>query len=197
MSGKSVITLELIERRREIMSVDFDKVIYVYTENQPIFQKFKEQNPEVIFTDSMEEVDKITGCEKSNLVIFDDKMLEFMGNENDDIIHWFTRGAHHRNTSIILLLQNAFAKNLRTVAINSIYSIFLNNPRDKSTIINLGKQISPGKPRYIAEAYEDAISRPYGYLLFDFHQETNNLYRIRNSIYPTKECKVYIPKLEW
>lgn len=192
MSGKTKLTLEIIEKRREIMSVDFDYVIYVYTENQPIFKDFHEKHPEVVFTSNMEEVDNYIGKGKC-LIIFDDKMAEFEGEENQEITKWFIRGAHHKSCSIIVMLQNAFAKNMRTCSINSIYSILLNNPRDKSTIINIGKQTHPGRPRFLAEAYEDAVSTPYGYLFFDFHQKTNNQFRIRNSVFPTRDCKVYVP----
>ena len=190
MSGKTQITLELIARRREIISEEFDGIYYVYTEYQSIFDQFKKKHPEVTFTSRMEDLDSIKG---KGLIIFDDKMVEFMGEENAAITKWFIRGAHHKGCSIIMLMQNAFAKNMRTCAINSIYSIYLNNPRDKSTIVNLGKQIYPGRPRFLAEAYEDAVSRPYGYLLLNFHQQTNNLYRVRSSIYPTPDCKVYVP----
>jgi len=175
------------------MSVKFDKIIYVYTEDQHLFDEYKKRHSDVLFTKNMEIVQEVTGDEKT-LIIFDDKMLDFVGKENEEICSWFIRGSHHKNSSVIVLLQNAFAKNMRTVAINSIYMIYMNAPRDKSTISNLGKQIYPGKKAFLVEAYEDAVSKPYGYLLFDFHQQTNNNYRVRNSIFPTNDCKVYIPR---
>ena len=76
MSGKTNITLELLERRLEIMG-DFDKIIYVYAEYQKLFDIFKKKHPEVIFTNSMSELDKTDGTKKCQL-IFDDKMLDFL-----------------------------------------------------------------------------------------------------------------------
>jgi hypothetical protein len=194
-AGKSRLVLEIIDRASEIISETIDKIIYVYTEDQPLFHQFKRNHPEVIFTTDMEDAQGVGG-EENTLIVFDDKLIEFMGKENNEISTWFIRGAHHRNASVIVLLQNAFGKNMRTVALNSMYSIYLNNPRDKSTIVNLGKQCFPGKPRYLTESYEDAISKPYGYIFIDFHQQTCNMFRVRNSIYPTHDCKVYVPKPE-
>jgi len=192
-SGKTHLLLSLIERRTEVMSTDFEKIIYVYTENQPLFDQYKERHSDVTFTKNMELVKQVTGQERT-LIVFDDKLLDFVGKENQEITDWFIRGSHHKNCSIVLLMQNAFAKNMRTVALNSIYVIYMNSPRDKSTISNLGRQIFPGKKNYMMDAYEDAVSKPYGYLLFDFHQLTNNKFRVRNSIFPSNNCKIYVPE---
>ena len=41
MSGKTKFVLDLIERQKEIVSDTFDKVIYIYTEDQPLYEEFK------------------------------------------------------------------------------------------------------------------------------------------------------------
>jgi len=40
-AGKSRLVLEIIERANEIISETIDKIIYVYTEDQPLFHQFK------------------------------------------------------------------------------------------------------------------------------------------------------------
>jgi len=196
-SGKTNLVLELIERRAEIISHPLDRIIYIYTEDQEIFHEFQQKHPIVSFTKDMEVLKDITYTNnKRTLIVFDDKLLDFCGKENEDIIYWFTMGAHHRNCSIILLLQTAFAKSLRTVAINSMYLLLLNNSRDKSTITSLGKQTFPHKPKFLPEALERAVSKPFGYLFFVFHVLDNNLYRVRSSIYPSPDCEIYVPRSE-
>ena len=192
-SGKTTFVLDLIERHEEIVSVKFDRIIYIYTEDQPLYDEFKKKHPNVIFTKDMEFVTEIRYSEEKTLIVFDDKILDFIGKENEVITDFCVKGSHHRNISVIILLQNAFAKNLRTCSINSTYACFFLNPRDRGSISTLSKQIYPGKPGFLADAYEKAVSRAFGYLMFDFHMLTNNKYRVRNSLYPTRECEVYIP----
>ena len=198
MGGKTTFVLDLIRRRREIISEEMEQVIYLYTEHQSKFDEFKKENPEVEFTTDMDWIDdEIVTDEKKTLIIFDDKMIDFSGKENDEICKWFTMKCHHRNTSVILLLQNAYAANLRTVSINSMYLAYMNNPRDKTSVYSLGRQIYPGRPAFLPICYDRAVSRrPFGYLFFDFHQLTNNKYRVRSSLYPTPDCEIYVPKEE-
>jgi len=195
MSGKTTTLLDLLERRREIMDVEFDRIIYIYTEDQFLFKQFKARNPDVMFTKDMNVLNDIDGC-KSTLIFLEDKMLDIIGKDNEEVVSLFIKGAHHKNCSVILLLQNAFAKNLRTISINTIYTALFSNPRDKSSVSFLGRQIFPGRSNYFSDSYEKAVSKPYTYLFCDFHQQTNNLFRIRSSIFPTKECEVYVPKLD-
>ena len=122
-------------------------------------------------------------------------MIDFMGKENNLIVDLSIKGSHHRNMSVILLLQNAFARNMRSSSINQTYLALFNNPRDKIFVSNLSKQIYPGRPKFLPDAYEKAVSKPFNYLFMDFNQLTNNLYRIRSCLYPTKECQVYTPKI--
>jgi hypothetical protein len=141
----------------------------------------------------MEVVKDITFKDGKTLIVFDDKIMDFVGKENEEIVEWFVKGAHHRGCSVIVLLQNAFAKNMRTVSINSFYHAHFNNPRDRSTIMSLGKQTFPGKPKFLCDAYEKAVVKPFGYLFLDFHQLTNDSFRVRSTVFPTQDCLVFVP----
>lgn len=102
-SGKTFFTFNFIERRHEITSERLEKVIYVYGEYQEKFKEFGERNPDVIFTDNLENLPSIT--EKNCLIILDDMMLNFENSKNGMITELFIRGAHHRKQSVILILQ--------------------------------------------------------------------------------------------
>ncbi|GFY02552.1 uncharacterized protein TNCV_3504321 [Trichonephila clavipes] len=41
------------------------------------------------------------------------------------------------------------------------YLFLFKNPRDKSQIMNIGKQLYPGKSQFFREVYEDATSKPF------------------------------------
>jgi len=106
----------------------------------------------------------------------------------------FTRGSHHWNLSIIHIVQNLFFNGIRTSRINAQYLILMKNPSDKLQIKNLGRQVFPGS-KHFEEAFVDATSRPFGYLLIDLTQTTPDNMRLRTNIFPDKDgIVVYAPK---
>ncbi len=108
----------------------------------------------------------------------------------------FTKGSHHRNMSIMYIVQNLFGKNKeqRTISLNSHYLVIFKNPRDASQITHLAKQMYPGKLKYVQEAYKDATSFSHGYLLLDLRQETPDHLRLRTSVFPLERQVVYVQK---
>ena len=102
--------------------------------------------------------------------------------ETDETIgKLFTKGSHHKNISVMLLTQNIFhqSKNSRTINLNTHYMVIFKNVRDSSQITtNLGKQMYPGSVNYLRANYEDATSKPYGYLLIDLKPDTPLLIKV-------------------
>ena len=56
--------------------------------------------------------------------------------------------------------------------LNAQYVVLFKIPRDATEVSHLAMQIYPGRVRYMQEAFKDATSLPYGYLLVDLKQET-------------------------
>ena len=74
--------------------------------------------------------------------------------------------------------------------------VLFNNPRDRSQISHLGRQMFPGNSKFFEEAFMDATSKLHGYLLVDLTQETYEDQRIQSSILPNEgeiRC-IYIKK---
>ena len=70
------------------------------------------------------------------------------------------------------------------------------NPRDASQITHLAKQMYPGRVKFVQEAFKNATTVPYGYLLVDLKQDTPEDMRLRITILPDDAVQyVYIPKL--
>ena len=128
--------------------------------------------------------------DKRRLVILDDLMSEI----DASITRLFTKGSHHRDMSIIFIVQNLFNKNpeQRTISLNSHYLVLFKNPRDATQIMHLGKQMYPGKGTLVQDSYKDATSKPHGYLLIDFRQDTPDHLRLRSDIFPPKTETVYL-----
>ena len=131
---------------------------------------------------------------KRNIVELDDIMAE----TDERVTNLFTKKSHHTNTSVIYLVQNLFPKNKesRTISLNSQYMVVFKNPRDASQMTNLAKQMYPGRVKFVQEAFADATSAPYGYILVDLKQDTPEDLRLRTSILPDDAVQyVYMPKV--
>jgi hypothetical protein len=72
------------------------------------------------------------------------------------------------------------------------------NPRDKSQIKYLGRQIFPGSGEVLLEAYLDIVrSKKWGYLLLDLSNNCPENLRMRTNILPQEkdEIIVYRPRI--
>lgn len=129
------------------------------------------------------------------IIVFDDYLEDI----NSVMTHFFTVLTHHYHCFTVFLCQNLFnAKNdLRTLSINTQYMVLFNNPRDKSAVAYLSKQIFPGKSNMLNKAYQMATSeKPYGYLLLDFHQKQHDKIRLRSHIFPNeKPMRTYVSSI--
>ena len=130
-----------------------------------------------------------------NLVVIDDLMQEL--SNNPQITSLFTKGCHHRNLSVVFILQNIFhrGKELRDMSLNCHYLVLFKSPRDSSQINHLAKQMFPGHVKCRQESFQDATSRPYGYLLCDLKPETPTDFRLRTNIFYGETPFAYVRKV--
>ena len=132
-----------------------------------------------------------TGKRKTLLIIDD-----LMSQADDRVENIFTKLSHHMNVSVLFLTQNLFfkSKQARTISLNSHYIVVFKNARDALQISNLARQMYPGHSKYMVEAFKDATSGPYGYLLIDMKPYTEETYRLRTNIFPGETHYVYVRK---
>ena len=123
-------------------------------------------------------------------------MDDLMTSTDDRVEDIYTKISHHRNLSIVYLTQNIFykIKQTRTLSLNSHYIFLFKNARDATQVANLARQMYPGKSAFMIEAFKNATSAPYGYLLIDFKQETDDKLRLRTGIFPGDVQYVFIGK---
>ena len=124
------------------------------------------------------------------LVVIDDQMHSV----DQRISSLFTKGSHHRNLSVIYIVQNLFDqhKEHRTISLNAHYLVIFKNPRDGSQIVHLAKQMYPGKNQYVRQAFALATRQAHGYLLIDLKQGTPEGMRLRSYIFPGDCQEVYL-----
>ncbi|GFW82400.1 uncharacterized protein TNCV_3818801 [Trichonephila clavipes] len=169
-SGKSQFVKKLIENK---MIKPFPKnIIWCYG----VYQALYEEMPNISFHEG---IPSNLHQYSDALIVIDDLMGE-LGND-PQLTKLFVKFSHHRNLSIIFVVQNIFhkGKEIREISLNAHYLVLFKNRRDQSQITHLGRQLYPRKVKFFQECYADATSKPYGYLLIDLKPETDESLRVR------------------
>ena len=185
--GKTQWVLKFITHLTEMMKPPALRIIYSYGEWQPIYRTLPIH---VELREGLSDIPEYS--EEPTLLVIDDQMDEV----DKNVMRLFTKGSHHRNISVIYIVQNLFGKNKdhRTISLNAHYLVVFKNPRDNSQIMHLAKQIYPGESNYVKEAFALATREPHGYLLVDLKQTTPDTLRFRSHIFPEEKREVYVRK---
>ena len=130
-----------------------------------------------------------------NLVVLDDQM-ESEGvrqRGGSALSKFFTQGSHHRNLTVIYIVQNLFhaGRGMRTISLNTHYLVLFKNPRDKSQVRTLAIQMYPTRTNFLVDAYEDATNVPYGYLVIDLRPDTPDELRVRTNVLDSTKQIIY------
>lgn len=189
-SGKSTLTVNILERRKEIIDPPIDDVIWCYSEPQPkLFAELRDKVPGIEFHQGIPD-DIAEECNtRHRLVVCDDLMTEM--SKSGEAVNLFIRGSHHRKISILVLIQNLFYKNMRTLTLNSKYIILMRNVRETNSALVLGRQMNGNKKNGAFEyAWGEVMKKKYGYLVIDYDANQNDSCRLRDSLFP-EEMIVY------
>jgi hypothetical protein len=186
--GKTHFIFRFIREVKHLMTPPPERIVYCYGEYQSIFAN----HPQVEFHEGLPSISDFNG-DKRVLLIIDDLMNE----SGTDVSKIFTKGSHHRNVSVFFLTQNLFfkSKDSRTMSLNTHYIVAFKNPRDVLQITTLAKQMYPGNTKFMVEAFRDATSKPFGYLLIDLKPQTDDQIRLRTNIFPGEVNYVYVKKV--
>jgi hypothetical protein len=170
-----------------MVNPSIDKILWCYGIYQDIFDKY----PLIQFHEGLPDLNVFDGKERTMLVL-DDLMSE----TDERVTKIFTKISHHRNVSVLYLTQNLFykGKHTRTISLNAHYLVLFKNVRDSTQLANLARHMFPGKANFMLEAFEDATMVPFGYLLVDLRQETDERCRLRTNIFPGETHYVYVRK---
>ena len=191
--GKTRFVRRILEER--LIDPFPTRLIWVYSEWQEDYDKIKTIYPEIEFMkgysddiyDSFEPSDR-------NLLILDDQMSE--ASNTKSLANLFTKGSHHRNVTILYLVQNMFdqGRSSRTVSLNSHYTVVFRNLRDQSQFRTMASQILPKNSDWLIDAYADATVRPFGYLVIDNSPQCDPIFRFRTNIFHGELPTVYCDK---
>ena len=189
-SGKTVWVQSLLQQAQTVIDQPPGRIIWCYSQWQPAYTQLLMMIPTIKFVKGISESlenDSYLDVNKRNLIVIDDQMIE--AGKYNRIVNLFTKGSHHRNLSVIYLVQNLFhqGKGNRSISLSSHYLVLFNNPRDKLGIFTLAKQMYPSETAWFIKEYEEAVRRPYGYLFVDLRPTTPDRCRLRTSVLPDEE----------
>ena len=112
------------------------------------------------------------------------------------LVKLFRKGSHHRNLTIIYIVQNVFDKGKysRTISLNSHYHVVCKNRRDETQFRIFATQMLPHHSAWLVEAYSDAVTPEYGYMVIDNKLKTLETHRFRTGIFSEETPEFYSEK---
>ena len=171
------------------------QILYNYGVYQSSYDEMKKEIPNISFHEGIPTLEDLQlFCNgQPTIVIFDDLAHVFIKNPEMEML--MVRECHHNKITCIVINHNIFQKgnHSRTQALNTQYLVCFKNCRDQQQISYLAREVDPSNPRRITEAYRNAVSRPYGYLLIDFTESTHDKLRLLTDIFPDDQTMVYYP----
>ena len=110
-----------------------ERIIWCYSQWQPAYTQLLIMIPTLEFVKGIPEPlenDSYLDINICNLIVIDDQMIE--AGKDNRMVNLFTKGSHHRNLSVICIVQNLCyqGKGNRGISLNSHYLVVFNNPRD-------------------------------------------------------------------
>ena len=81
---------------------------------------------------------------------------------------------------------------MRNVHLKTEYVVLFRNQRDKSQFGHLASQLEPKHSKALVDAYVDATSRPYSYILVDLKSHTPDALRYRSNSLQLDRQTLYV-----
>lgn len=189
-SGKSTLLLKLIMEHKELITPSPVSILYCFGEMSSIVPVLQKAGIPVHSGVPPEEL--IKRMPKPLLLILDDLLLSI---DEKYLSTLFTAKSHHQSFGIVFVTQNLFERKIKIARQNAQYCVLMRAPNSALSIRNLGVQLFPRQLDYFMDAYRQATSQPYGYLVIDMHASSDPSLRLRTNIFKDDEEKIiFIPK---
>ena len=193
--GKTQFLCRVLQEKR--VQPDPQRIVWLFSEWQRAYDELAHQLPHIQFVkDFTRELYDSFDPNVRNMLILDDQMENKAVHKRGEntVTKFFTQGSHHRNLTVVYIVQNLFNQDasMRTVSLNTHYMVLFKNPRDATQIRTLGCQMYPDNARFLVDAYRDATSEPYGYLLVNLRPDACDALRVQADVF-AHEATAYVP----
>ena len=198
--GKTYFLIQALKRM--CIQPEPQRIVWVFSEWQKAYDELARDIPQIEFVKNYQpQLHESFDSRVRNLVILDDQMenQEAHKRSSDSIVKFFTQGSHHRNLTVVYIVQNLFNqdKSMRTVSLNAHYIVVFKNPRDGTQIQTLACQMFPGNPAPLLDAFKDATAArddaSRGYLLLDLHPTSCDALRLLTNVLD-EQPTAYVPE---
>ena len=179
-SGKTMFTKTLLQNAETMVDPPFDKIIWAYSEWQVAY---KDMTGVEFVKGLNEDVVKRENLKGHSCLVIDDLSDEI---DAQLLGALFTKISHHRNLSVIFLLNNLFFKGVKTmrlVSLNTHYMVIFKSPRDQNSIATIARQMYGKDYKIMVSAYQEATKEKFGYLIVDSKSDTPENIRLRTAIF--------------
>ena len=200
-SGKTEFLVKLLTQKAIFPYPQ--RIIWVYSEWQNAYERIRREVAKgrsvEFIKEFSEELYESLDRKVRNLVVLDDQMenRDMHRNGGTGLSKYFTQGSHHRNLTVIYIVQNLFHKTdaMRTISINSNYLILFKNPRDTLQIQTLATQMYGSNSHFLVKAFTNATKNvPYSHVLIDLRPETPDELRVRSNVFDIEKQCIYVPR---
>jgi hypothetical protein len=180
-----MLARRFVHNIKRMMTPKPDRILWCYGEYQTLYGTVEGRE----FQQDLPDLDNLDPREK-HLIILDDRMDE----TDQRVASLFTKKSHHKNISVMYIVQNLFhrGKHNETISRNAHYMVLFKNLTDVSQIMALAHQMYPRRTQFFLEAFARATARPHGYMVIDMKQNTPDILRLRTFIFPGEEQKAYV-----
>ena len=196
--GKTEWLRKMLKDKSSLLSKPIEKVLLCYGSYQPLYDDMLRENGDKLnlvsgCSESLLEQYDILNPSVNSILILDDLHDELAN--NGLLSRLFCKFSHHTNTMVIFVTQNLYHKGsaMRDTISNSHYLVCLAQPRDKTIVSCLARQMYPGNHKYLLTAYNEATSTPYGYLFVDARPETHANLRLRSGLFHNEQLCAWLP----
>ena len=208
-SGKTHFLKNLLKVKSSLFDPPPSSTIFFYKVYQEHYDDMKTEDPSIFFIDELpQSIESFKSLvepyrNKGSIVIFDDYESEIIKNISLFSEIW-TVLSHHMNCTPLAVLHNLFAKEIRTISLNTHRIILTKSLRDSAQISYLSRQCYPHIKNFLPAVYKYCMTlQDYPYLILNFSpgRESDNYIKVFTAIFEKerpmlvfKEDKCYTGK---
>ena len=196
-AGKSTLTFKILKNANGMFEKPPSKILVAYKVWQPIYVQMEQTIPNIEFLEglpSKSDLEMLSNHGEHSILVLDDLLIEIT--QSAEILSLFTTYVHHFHITSIFITQNLFSngKYMRSISLNTHYFILLKSNRDKNQYLTFARQVFAAKAKFMMDAYEKSVSKPYSYLLVDLYPCTPEKYQLRTNIFPGEDTIIFVSK---
>jgi nucleoside-triphosphatase THEP1 len=192
--GKTELVFKILSQP-ETFSQRVNKIQYHYGEWQKRFSHVREHDSRYEFIEGLPDISSIPAQDQQHSVIVIDDLME-EARKSDFIASLFTKFSHHRNITVIFLVQKFYGNSYisRIISGNAHVIILFKNPRDGTSVRILDQQMFPREKNFLLDVFKDATAKPHGYLVLNAQPRIDERMRVIGNMFNEKLRLVYRSK---